>query len=377
MNTNTSQNIMIHWIEDQSEHQALWHSESHAKPPKKVKIAADELKADNAYSLASEGTAILWRGDFQNARQLIQAMARRADRNTRKTSTVPSDSFHLHRQSQSQRARTLGMILIPLNSDYSIPLRRSPDVRLALTEVYGISTEDSVISLRELLGIIGAHEWRKKGVQIPQLQNQIHPHYGVFSPVRGEYLELIGSTPLPTQELAFDIGTGTGVIAILLAQRGLKKVIATDIDPRAIECAKENISRFGYEKNIDLITTNMFPNLKSPFIVCNPPWLPARPSSSIENAIYDPESQMLKSFLKNLNLHLEPKGEAWLILSNLAEHLGLRTREELLNLIHIAELKIIERIDIKPKHAKVFDVLDPLHLARSNEVTSLWRLRHA
>jgi methylase of polypeptide subunit release factors len=112
-------------------------------------------------------------------------------------------------------------------------------------------------------------------------------------------------------------------------------------------------------------------------IVCNPPWLPARPSSSLEHAVYDPESLMLKGFLAGLKDHLLPNGEGWLILSDLAEHLGLRTRDELLGWIEKAGLKVIARMDTKPTHQKVFDQADALHAARSSEITSLWRLSAA
>jgi len=48
---------------------------------------------------------------------------------------------------------------------------------------------------------------------------------------------------LPSKALAFDIGTGTGVLAAVFAKRGVIKVIATDDDPRALDCAAENIAR--------------------------------------------------------------------------------------------------------------------------------------
>jgi prophage antirepressor-like protein len=83
---------------------------------------------------------------------------------------------------------------------------------------------------------------------------------------------------------------------------------------------------------------------------------------------------MLKGFLSKLKDHLSPGGEGWLILSDLAEHLGLRAREELLAWIEDASLKVIARLDTKPQHQKVFDKADALHAARSKEVTSLWRL---
>jgi methylase of polypeptide subunit release factors len=251
---------------------------------------------------------------------------------------------------------------------------------LACTEAYGTATTASIVSLRELLGLIGAHEWRKKGVLISalsqQLEARIHPHYGVFSPVRGEYLELVANAPLPSAKIAFDIGTGTGVLSALLAKRGVERIIATDQDPRAIACAKENLERLGFIHQVELLQTNMFPPGKASLIICNPPWIPARPSSPIEHAIYDPESKMLIAFLNGLSAHLEEKGEGWLIISDIAEHLGLRTREQLLNLIAKANLQIIDRLDIQPKHSKVFDVNDALHAARSKEVTSLWRLAH-
>lgn len=83
---------------------------------------------------------------------------------------------------------------------------------------------------------------------------------------------------------------------------------------------------------------------------------------------------MLAGFLKGLTAHLTPKGEGWLILSNLAEHLGLRTREELLAAFEANGLRVVSRIDAKPLHPKASDASDPLADARSREVTSLWRL---
>ncbi|SIT44744.1 Methylase of polypeptide chain release factor [Paraburkholderia piptadeniae] len=364
------------WPEADGPHSARWRSEAAVPPAKRVVIADDRTTADAAYRLACEGTALLWRGDFQNARQLLQAMTRRLERKPRKQAASPLDAFNLHRQAQSQRARTLGMLLVPLEGDYTIPLRRAPDVRQACEEVYGPPTqESSIVSLRELLGLIGAHEWRKKGVEIPALQERIHPHYGVFSPVRGEYVDLVARTPLPSLEKAFDIGVGTGVLSAVLAKRGVKRIVATDQDPRALACAKENLTRLGYDRQVEIVAADLFPEGRSPLVVCNPPWVPARPASPIENAVYDYENRMLLGFLNGLADHLEPDGEGWLILSDFAEHLGMRTRDWLLVAIDNARLTVAGREDIKPRHPKATDTTDPLHTARVAEVTSLWRLK--
>ncbi len=389
----------ISWEEGDVTYACRWRSEKGAPPPKKLIIADDTLTADEAYRVACEGTGIIWRGDYQNAKQLLQAMSRRADKPSKKSirnqkstkkqqeGLIPlakpmSEIFHKHRLTQSQRSRTLGMLLIQVNPDHSIPLRRAQDVSQACLAVYGEVTEPYVMSLRDLLGFIGSLEWRKNGMALDAIKDlgdgRIHPHYGVFAPVRSEYIGLLEKAPLPEllskQSVAFDIGTGTGVLAAVLAKRGIQKIIATDQDERAIECAAENIEGLGIGKQVKLAQTNLFPDSQAALIVCNPPWVPARPSSPIEYAVYDPDSQMLKGFLNGLKEHLLPGGEGWLILSDLAEHLGLRTRAELLTWIEAAGLKVLGRNDVRPTHAKALDKEDPLYRARAAEVTSLWRL---
>jgi methylase of polypeptide subunit release factors len=374
---------MLEWVEQEQPRSARWRSESGNAPPRGVQVADDTITADAAYRLATEGTGLLWRSDFQNARQLLQALARRADRKPRQSGKAePADAgaaFHRHRMQQGQRARILSMLLVELDGDYGIGLRRAPDLRQACTEAWGPADgQPSVTSLRELLGLVGAHEWRKKGVEIPALGtapgNRIHAHYGVFSPVRGEYIDLVAQAPLPATTLAFDIGTGTGVLAAVLARRGVQRVIATDQDPRALACARDNVERLGVAKRVEIVQADLFPPGQAPLVVCNPPWVPGRPSSPIEHAVYDEGSRMLRGFLAGLAAHLSPAGEGWLILSDLAEHLGLRSRAELTAWIEAAGLKVVARSEARPRHPKATDPDDPLHAARSREVTALWRL---
>lgn len=378
----------IHWLEDGKAFEARWLFPGDAPPATRIVIADGKMSADEAYGLACQGTAILWRGDFQEARQMLSAMGKRADRRENRThrrsrtsaiSTAGSaEAFHHYRQARSQRARTLNALLIPLNVDYSIPLRRAPDIRQACTEAFGPAETASVTSLRALLGVIGAHEWRTRGIEIPEAGGRIHPHFGVFAPIRREYVDLVVSTPLPgackTSGVAFDIGTGTGVLAAVLARRGTERVVATDLDPRALACARENIGRLGLSDRVDVVQADLFPEGRVSLVICNPPWIPARPSSPMENGIYDPDSRMLRGFLKGLPDHLEAGGEGWLVLSDLAEHLGLRTRAQLLEGIESAGLRVVGRNEVPPRHPRAADRTDPLHLARAAEVTSLWRL---
>ena len=387
----------LHWLEDGKAFEAPWRSHTGASPPTRVVVADGKMTADEAYGLSCQGTALLWRGDFQEARQMLNALGKRADRPQRKARTssttsipTPAEAFHLYRQAKSQRARTLNALLIPLNDDYLIPLRRAPDIRQACVEAYGPAETASVASLRALLGVIGAHEWRTKGIELPEAGGRIHPHFGVFAPIRREYVDLVSTTPLPaictppavrsqvraraSSSVAFDIGTGTGVLAAVLARRGIESVVATDFDPRALACARENVRQLGLSDRVDVVQADLYPAGRAALVVCNPPWIPARPSSPIENGIYDPESRMLRGFLKGLPEHLEAGGEGWLILSDLAEHLGLRTRAQLLEEFDAAGLRVMGRNEVAPRHPRAADKGDPLHVARAAEMTSLWRL---
>ena len=372
---------VLEWTEAGTPRRARWRSEAGLPPPRRVLPVDDTVSAAQAVRFASEGTAMVWRSDFHNARQLLQAMGRRMERQTgrRAPAASPLEAFHQHRQRQGQRAGILGKLLIELDGDYGIALPRSPDLRQACSEAWGPPDgEPSVAALRELLGLVGAHEWRKKGVEVPALgpppDNRIHPHYGVFSPVRGEYLDLVAAAPLPALDLAFDIGTGTGVLAALLARRGVRRTIATDQDPRALACARENLARLGLQSLVEVVAADLYPPGRAPLVVCNPPWLPGRASAPLEHAIYDEDSRMLRGFLAGLADHLQPGGEGWLVMSDLAEHLGLRAPGQLEEWIDAAGLRVVARAQVKPRHPKAMDRDDPLHAARARELTSLWRL---
>ncbi len=380
----------VQWQDNGTTRNTLWLSESNQPPPVRIVTVDDQTTADAAYRLACEGTSMLWRGDFHNARQLLQALTRRIERSEQRKASkaaqfgkpvsdtaVIANLFHQQRLVQAQRARVLSRLLLELDAGYVSRLRRAPEFSAACTAAFGELGESCLMSFRDLQGALGAAQWREKGVPISALDISIFPHYGVFAPTRHEYVQLLLDAPLPAvHDLAFDIGTGTGLLAIILAQRGVKQVVATDLNPRALACAADNLQRLELA-SVALQQADLFPTQQplANLIVCNPPWLPAKPSSPLEYAVYDAKSAMLRGFLQDAGKHLAPQGEVWLILSDLAEHLQLRTREALLDWFAEAGLTVKYRLDTQPKHGRSQDKSDPLYAARSAEVTSLWCLQ--
>lgn len=365
-----------------------WRTDLFGPPPARTVEGDDRLAADAALRLVAQGTAISWRGDWHNARQLVDALGRRLQererRNAARADPAMPAAFHRWRLAEARRARQLGAILVPVEPGWSVPLRRAPALGPAATQAFGELDAPGLAPLRALLGAVGAFEWRRRGIELPVLGPnddgevaRIHPHYGVFAPVRHEYLDLLAAAPLPAAAArapVFDIGTGTGVIAALLARRGVGRIVATDDSERALACAADNLGRLGVADRVELLAADGYPPGRAGLVVCNPPWVPGKATTLLEQGVYDPDSRMLAGFLDGLVAHLEPGGEGWLLMSDLAERLGLRAEGELEGRIDAAGLRVLGRDTVRPRHRRSRDPADPLALARGAEVVSLWRL---
>lgn len=352
-----------------------YRNESSQKAPKSAQ-SVRESTADRIIKLARQHTATVWRGDFHNAKTVLSAIKKRI-RQPPKPADNPAAAFHLHRMTQAQHSQIINMLLVQIEADYALNLPRAPQIQAALTDVYGAPNGESfLLPLNQLLGFIGAHEWHKKGVWLPELNAKIHVPFGVFSPIRGEYLSLLTQATLPENcQSAQDVGTGSGVLAAILAQRGVNKIIATDNNPRAIACAQCNVDNLGFHQQIQIVEGDLFANEIVDLIVCNPPWLPAKPTSAIETALYDPQHTMLKAVLARAADYLRPRGQLWLIISDLAEHLGLRETGALNQWFTQYGWQIVQTHSTQATHAKARNANDPLAFARNQETTFLFCLQ--
>lgn len=356
-----------------SEESFEWRTESETPAPTRLELVDDSLNADDALRRVRKGEFLLYRGDFHNARQLLGAMSRRLPTPTPKG--TPLESFRAERISRAREHETVGRLVVELGPGYALRLKRAPDVSKACREAWGSSTAPrTVVALKTLQGVISAAEWRKKGLEVPGLTETLIPHYGVYVPTRTDYVELLGKLTDVKGKKCFDIGTGTGVLSFVLLQKGATSVVGTDLDSRAIACAAENIERFGVRSRFRVEQRELFPAGRADLVVCNPPWIPEPPKNRVDRAVFDEDSAMLKSFLAELPDHLTPGGRGVLLISNLAECLGLRDADFLKNAFANAGLRVVKHLEMAAKHGKARDTTDPLHAARSKEVTSMWVL---
>ena len=299
------------------------------------------------------------------------------------TDRVGSDArsrWDAERKLRRDEHDALGRLLVPIGGGYEIGLSQAPDLRAALEEALGPpSGEPGILPLRDLLGMVGAHEWRRRGVPVAALEASVHPHWGVFAPVRAEHVDLVASAArgrVLDGRSALDVGTGTGVLAFVLARAGAR-VVATDREPRAVACARENAARLGLEARVTVVEADLFPPGEERFdlVVSNPPWLPGDAVSALERAVFDPGGAFLERLVAGLPERLAPGGEALVVLSDLAERLGLRPAAAVEELAARAGLQARVAAEAAPSHPRARDRDDPLHDVRSAERTRLWVLR--
>lgn len=371
----------LSWLSGQTHLTCGWQSQAGWTPPKQALEVDDTLKADTAFRMISQGQGLVWRGDYEHAKHLLHALKRRLNQRNRIDPQLPlPERFNRMRLMRSQTARMLGQLILRVKPGFVLPYKRAPDINPACQTAYldkpHLIEQSFALPLTELVGVLSAHQWYLKGLWVDSLGAHIYPRHGVFAPTRHEYLTLIQQAPLPQGcQTAWDIGTGTGVIAAVLARKGVAHVLATEWFQPALQCAQHNIESLGMQNQVTVRQANLFASGQADLVVCNPPWLPGKCHTPLEAAIYDPNSQMLKGFLLNVSKHLTPQGQAWLVLSDLAEHVMLRSRQTLLDWFTQGGLKVLERHDIRPNHDRAHPAQDdPIAWERSQEVTSLWRL---
>lgn len=357
------------------EPKVVWKSESDEPAPAKLHEVDDRLRADEALRRVKRGDHLLYTGDFHNAKQLLQAMGRRLEKPSRAKSALAA--FREERAARTLEHETLSRIIVALDPTYRLSLKRAPDVALACRQVWGDS--DGAIThvpLKTLLGMMGAAQWREKGIKVPGVDGVLRPHYGVFTPTRTEYLDLLGK--LPAKRIrgskVFDIGTGTGVLSFALLQRGAASAVGTDIDERAVDCANANAKDLKLSEQFRAELRDLFPEGRADLVVCNPPWIPEPPKNRADRAVYDGGGHMLRRFLEGLPEHLTEGGEGLLMISDLPVLLGLREPGVLDELIAKAGLTVAWKHETSAYHSKAQTKHDQLHSSRAKELTTLYGL---
>lgn len=116
-----------------------------------------------------------------------------------------------------------------------------------------------------------------------------------------------------------EIGTGCGIISLMLAQRFQAKITAVEIDTKSAKQAQDNIETSPWKDRIKVVLGDIrILNLNEKFdlIVSNPPYFQndLRPDSSDKNQARHSETLTFDELCKTSSAHLAENGYLWIIL---------------------------------------------------------------
>lgn len=321
------------------------------------------------------GGAWLWQGDYHNGRQLLAALKRRLQRSRESPARTSTERWAQERAKKQRLADTLSRVVVLLEPDGQLALRRAPPtaeaVRWAWPDHRG---EALLVSLPTLIGALSAAGWTREGLDVHGLQGKLYPRFGVFSPTRQAYLHLLDDLPSPTGKTVLDVGCGTGVLSFVLLQRGASRAHGTDIEPRAVQTALFNAKSLGLDDRFSASVDDLWQDHSADLLVFNPPWVPMAPNTRLDRAVYDDRGATLGRFLSEAGLHLNPGGQVALLISDLPERLGLRAEGELAERFYAANLAIVQHTSRPASHRRAKRTDDPLWAARAAEQVQLWLL---
>ena len=121
-----------------------------------------------------------------------------------------------------------------------------------------------------------------------------------------------------SHETVLDMGTGSGALGILAARSGAS-VVAVDISPIAVNCARDNARLNNLQNTVDVRQSNLFASIRSDekfsLILFNPPFMNGQPSSLLEVAMYDEGYATLTQFFEEFPKYLAAKGRVLIVFS--------------------------------------------------------------
>ena len=112
-----------------------------------------------------------------------------------------------------------------------------------------------------------------------------------------------------------DIGTGSGAQLLYAHYHGAGKLIGVDIQEKALDLAKENISK--YTDNFELINSNIQDLKHEPVdvVICNPPFFEVgnmRGSDEWNKAMFE-KTMPLEDLFKAFRKFMKDNGEAYIL----------------------------------------------------------------
>ena len=194
----------------------------------------------------------------------------------------------------------------------------------------------------------------------------------VFPLFEDESIYLASTIEVGPGERVLDLGTGSGLLALVSAMRGAK-VIGTDINPLALSCAAYNAEKNGLSSIIEWRLCHLFDGLPSEhfdLVLANPPFLPVPSGISmfVSSDAGEHGLKVIEPFLRGVRSVLRPGGRVSLLGLSFEDASGL-VIESLAKGAFSAPSDSVRLLDI---YGYALPVGNLCALFGPNSVTSAW-----
>lgn len=163
----------------------------------------------------------------------------------------------------------------------------------------------------------GPHSVSVHGKTYEISEEVFNPKYYITSEFMARH---INASP---EEMVLDMGTGSGIQAITAAQRG-GRVVAVDINPEAVKCARRNAKINGVENMVLVLQGDLFSPLgrddRFDIILFTPPYLEGFARANFDHALFDHNKMLAQRFFEDAKRHIKENGYVQMIYSSIAEH---------------------------------------------------------
>jgi hypothetical protein len=236
-----------------------------------------------------------------------------------------------------------------------------------------------LIRFSDFLGMNGAWQWYHKGIQFPVLENKVHPFYGVYFPTRHEHLTLFDNwlTKNTGFTKALDIGTGCGVLSLMMLKHGIPFVHATDVNPNAVYSTSLEYEKRGLQSKTVIeqaAFTGSFESAGKDLIVFNPPWIPAQTATEMDSATYF-EPGFFEAVFDQLYASSVPGSTLAILFSNFARVAGISNEhpieEEIKNKTRFLLIEKVDAPVVQPPSSRK----SWLSKIRQKEKVELWVMK--
>ncbi len=294
--------------------------------PPEVHDARESLKA--LHELLSHGDWIVLTGPYA----YVDAVFRYCKRFERRL-VARSECAHIADPAQRSaafaeaRRHKIHHLLVAARGDDLVNVQDPPDMT-GFQEWLAEPPGDRlfIIPVRRLQRILTDMRRSREGIPLKFLDGRITilPHVYVPGDERVPAM-FVEYAPLFEGARVLDMGTGTGIVALLAAKLGAERVVATDVSPLAVENARLNAARLGYEGTVEVRgPSDLFDAVEGErfdVIAFNAPWIQGEPRTPYDAALYDPGFRVLDGFLEGAPRHLASGGRILLQYSDISERM--------------------------------------------------------